>query len=164
MMNLIQNDPTIWVLLSFVIFVAAAFVFGRKSVTSGLDAKIEAIRTEIATAEALKAQAEQLLAEYQGKQAAASQEASKLIDQAKVQATEMRRQAEEEFTSTMERKEAMLKERIQRMEDSAMDDIRRYAAELAINATTQIIAQKMDAASAEKLADASIRKVADNLN
>lgn len=160
----ILNDPTIWVLASFVIFVTAAFVFGRKSVTAGLDAKIEAIRTEIATAETLRAQAEQLLADYQGKQAAAAQEASKIIDNAKLQADQLRSHAEEDFTTTMARKETMMKDRILRMEETAMDDIRRYAAELAISATTQIIAQKMDAASAEKLADSSIRKVADNLN
>lgn len=158
------HDPTAWVALSFAIFVIAAFVFGRKSVLSGLDARIETIRKEIATAEELKSQAQSLLADYQAKQAAASQEAGKIIQQAKTQAEQMRKHAEEEFENTMARKEAALKERIVRMEESAMDDIRRYAAELAINATTQIIAQKMDATSAEKLADASIRKVSENLN
>ena len=158
------NDPTAWVAISFVIFVVAAFIFGRKSVVDGLDAKIDGIRKDIATAEALRDQAQALLSEYQKKQAAASQEAGKIIDQAKTQADRLRKNAEEDFEVTMARKEAMLKERVLRMEESAMDDIRRYAAELAINATTQIIAQKMDAAGAEKLADASIRKVADNLN
>jgi F-type H+-transporting ATPase subunit b len=158
------QDPTAWVAISFVIFVVAAFVFGRKTVIDGLDAKIDGIRKDIATAEALRDQAQALLAEYQMKQAAASQEAGKIIDQAKTQADQLRKNAEEDFEVTMARKEAMLKERVLRMEESAMDDIRRYAAELAINATTQIIAQKMDAAGAEKLADASIRKVADNLN
>ena len=160
----IFSDATAWVAISFVIFVIAAFVFGRKSVIDGLDGKIDSIRKEIATAEALRDQAQALLADYQQKQSAASQEAGKIIDQAKTQAEQLRKNAETDFTTTMDRKEAMLKERIQRMEESAMDDIRRYAAELAINATTQIIAQKMDASSAEKLADASIRKVADNLN
>lgn len=158
------HDPTAWVALSFVVFVVAAFIFGRKSVTSGLDAKIDGIRKEIATAEDLRNQAQALLADYQKKQSAASEEAGKIISQAKTQAEQLRKNAEADFTSTMERKEEMLKERILRMEESAMDDIRRYAADLAISATTQIIAQKMDASSAEKLADASIRKVADNLN
>lgn len=160
----IFSDATAWVAVSFLIFVVAAFVFGRKSVINGLDAKIDSIRKEIATAEALRDQAQALLADYQQKQSAASQEADKIIEQAKTQAAQLHKNAEEEFEVTMSRKESMLKERIQRMEESAMDDIRRYAAELAINATTQIIAQKMDASSAEKLADASIRKVADNLN
>lgn len=163
-MSQIFADPTAWVAISFIIFVVAAFVFGRKSVIDGLDGKIDSIRKEIATAESLRDQAQALLADYQKKQSAASQEAGKIIEQAKTQAEQLHKNAEADFTTTMERKEAMLKERILRMEESAMDDIRRYAAELAINATTQIIAQKMDAASAEKLADASIRKVADNLN
>lgn len=158
------HDPTAWVLMSFVIFVTAAFVFGRKTALSGLDAKIDAIRTEIATAETLRSQAEALLSEYVGRQSAASQEAGKILENARAQAEALRRKAEDDFSDTMARKEAMMKERLVRMEDAAMDEIRRYAAELAINATTQIIAQKMDAAAAEKLADDSIRKVAENLN
>ncbi len=163
MMQIFQ-DSTAWVALSFVIFVVLANVYGRKSVISGLDARIERIRSEIATAEDLKNQAQSLLAEYQQKHDAAAEEAATIVSQAKAQAVQMQEKAASDFEATMARKEAMMQERIQRMEESAMDDIRRYAAELAINATTQIIAQKMDAPTAEKLADASIRKVSDNLN
>jgi F-type H+-transporting ATPase subunit b len=163
MMNFL-HDPTGWVLISFIVFVAAAFIFGRKSVVNSLDDKIEAIRNEIATAEALRNQAQQLLADYQRKQEAASEEATKIIEHARTQAAALSARAEEEFENVMARKEAMMKERLLRMEDSAMDDIRRYAADLAVSATARIIAEKMDERSAQKLVDDSIGKIAENLN
>ncbi len=155
------HDPTGWVLISFVIFVIAAYKFGRHAVTAKLDARIEAIRKDIATAETLKAEAAELLAQYQRKQSEALREAEKMVEHARDQAADMQRKAEEDFTATMTRREAMMKDRILRMEETAMDDIRRYAAELAVSATSQIIADKMDQQAATKLADASIDKIRD---
>lgn len=163
-MNIFYEDPTIWVAVSFVLFVLLAVVFGRGIVTKMLDDKIENIRSQIATAENLRNEAQKLLMEYEAKQKAAATEAQSLLENAKRQAADLHARAEAELTSTMERRESMMKERIQRMEETAIDDIRRYAAELAISATTEIIAQKLDNASAQRLADESIRKVSENLN
>lgn len=163
-MNIFMEDPTIWVLISFVIFVALAVVFGRGMILKMLDDKILAIRTEIANAAALRDEAQKLLLEYETKQKAAHSEAEKMLEAAKKQAAELHEKADRDLTETMSRRESMMKDRIQRMEEAAMDDIRRYAADLAISATTEIITQKLDQASANKLADQSIRKVSENLN
>lgn len=162
--NIFFSDPTIWVLISFSIFAVAAIIFGRAMVVKILDDKIGVIRTEIANAEALRDEAQKLLLEYETKQRAAHGEAAKMLASAKVQAADLHKRADEELTATMARRESMMKDRIQRMEDAAMDDIRRYAADLAISATTEIISQKLDQASASKLADQSIGKVSDKLN
>ncbi len=164
MNSFLTHDPTVWVALSFIIFIALAYKFGRASILKSLDTRIEAVRNDLATAEQLKAEAQALLIEYQRKQLDAAKEAEQLIEKARDNATRLQKQAEEDFTATMTRREGMMKERILRMEENAMDDIRRYAAELAISATTQIIAEKMDDKSAQKLADNSIRNLADNLN
>jgi F-type H+-transporting ATPase subunit b len=160
-MNLFMNDPTIWVLVSFVIFVAGAIIFGRKTVIGMLDAKINAIRTEIANAEHLREHAQRLLQEYETKQKAAQSEAERMLAAAKKQAADLHQKAEAELSETLARRESMMADRIKRMEEAAKDDIRRYAADLAISATGEIIAQKMDQATASRLADESIRKVGD---
>lgn len=164
MKELLLNDPTIWVLFSFIVFVVAAFIFGRQTILNGLDQKIALIRSEIETASHLRQEAEGLLADYRARQEHASSEATKIISLAQAQALDLQKQAEADFTETISRREDLLKDRLQRMEETAKDDIRRYAAELAISATTQIIAEKMDAATATKLTDASIRTVSDHLN
>lgn len=163
-MNIFFEDATIWVLISFGIFVAVAVIFGRAAIVKMLDDKIQSIRTEIANAEALREEAQKLLMEYETKQKSAAAEAQNMLENAKRQAADMQQRAEQEIADTMQRREIMLKERIQRMEESAMDDIRRYAADLAVSATTEIIVQKLDQAGASRLADQSIRKVSENLN
>lgn len=164
MIEYLKSDPTLWVAFSFVVFIALAFKLGRASVLKVLDERIDAVRHDLATAEKLKIEAQTMLAEYQHKQLDAAREAEQLINEARKNAARLQQQAEEDFTATMARREDMMKERILRMEDAAMNDIRRYAAELAISATTQIIAEKMDEKSAERLADSSIGKLSGHLN
>ena len=162
--NIFMTDPTIWVLMSFSIFVITAIVFGRKIVFNILDEKIAGIRTQISNAEALRDEAQRLLMEYEAKQKTAAAEAQKILENAKLQAADLHRRAEKDLAETMDRRETMLKDRIRRMEDAAMDDIRRYAADLAISATKEIITQKLDQSSAQNLTDQAIRKVSGHLN
>ncbi len=163
-MNIFFTDPTIWVFVSFAIFVVLAVVFGRATVLKLLDDKIASIRTEIANAEALRNEAQALLNEYEQKQKTALSETQRLIEDAKVQASDLHKRADQDLVDTIARREAMLKDRIQRMEETAIDDIRRYAADLAVSATQEIIAQKLDQSQAARLNDDTIRKVSENLN
>lgn len=158
------HDPTLWLVFSFVTFMILAFVFGRKSVLSILDTKIEKIRHDISAAEKLQADAETLLNQYKSNLQNASVEADRIIAKAKLQAEDIRNQSELNFAETLSRRETMLKTRIDQMERAAIDDIRRYAAELAVSATTEIIAQKLSEQKASSLADASIRNISDKLN
>lgn len=164
MINMLQNDPTLWVLFSFIVFMVLAFVLGRRSVLGMMDAKIDKIREQIVNAEKLKADAELLLAQYKGSLANASGEADTIIAKAKAQAADLRRQADQDFEETMARREALLRSRIEQMERTAIDDIRQYAAELAVSASTEIISQKLTSVDAKRLADNSINQISEKLN
>ncbi len=158
------HDPTLWLVFSFATFVILSFVFGRKIVLGILDSKIEKIRNDISAAEKLHAEAQDLLNKYKSDLQNAAIEADRIIAKAKSQAEDIKAKAESELAASMTRREDMLKNRIDQMERGAMDDIRRYAAELAISATSEIISQKLSASSAEKLADESIRHISEKLN
>jgi len=158
------EDPTLWVLLSFIAFMVLAFLLGRRSVLGMMDAKIEKIRQQISSAETLKSEAEALLSQYKANLANASSEAESIIAKAKAQAAYYRKQAEVEFDETIARREDMLKSRIEQMERSAVDDIRRYAAELAVSASAEIISQRLSSADATRLADQSIQQISEKLN
>lgn len=164
MTELLHHDPTLWVLFSFVVFMVLAFVLGRRSVLGMMDAKIDKIREQIVNAEKLKADAETLLAQYKDSLANASTEADAIVAKAKAQAADLRRQADQDFEDTLSRREALLKSRIEQMERAAIDDIRQYAAELAVSASTEIISQKLSSTDAKRLADASIDQIAEKLN
>jgi len=163
MIELLEDTHT-WVTISFVIFVAMAFKFGRKSVLGGLDKKIEAIRTEIQTAETLRVEAQELLAQYQRKQRDAEKEAEQIVASAKRHADRIREAAEAELVETMNRRETQLSARLKRIEENAVAEIQAQAAELAVAATTEIITRTLDDKSGAALADESVASIAKHLN
>lgn len=156
-------DSHTWVLISFLLFVAIAFRFGKNVFLSKLDNRIDSIRNEIKTAESLRIEAQELLAQYQRKQRDAAKEAEDIITAAKSAAAIIRSEAEKDLQDLLVRKEAQLGERLKRMEDSAKTEIQSYAAELAVKATTEIIQSKLDQAANDRLIDASIQAISAQL-
>ncbi len=155
------NDAHNWVALSFLIFCVLAWVLGRKPVTQKLDGRIAQIRQEIQTAESLRNEAQALLAQYKKQQQEAAAEAKRIVDHARHHAEDLRRAAEQGLEEAAQRRERQLEERLKRMEEAAMNEIRAYAAELAVKATAEIIAAHMDEQTNARLIDDSIRELAD---
>lgn len=164
MQEMLLHDPTLWLVFSFGIFIVLAFILGRKSVTGMLDEKIAKIQAQISSAEMLKTEAEALVANYKSNLANAQTEVANIVSAAQRQADDIRARAEAQLAETMSRRETMLQTRIEQMERGAIDDIRRYAAELAVSATTEIINQKMTAQKAQSLTDKSIGNISEILN
>lgn len=161
--GLFQNT-SVWVAVSFAIFVVLFVKKGLPALFAMLDARINVIRKEIATAQKLRDQAQVLLDEYKAKQRESEASSAKMIADARQQADIMKREAQQELKDVMDRREIMLAERLKRMEEAAIDEIRAYAAELAVKATAEIITKRLDAQSAQRLVDESIRKVGGSLN
>lgn len=157
------NDATNWVLISFVIFAIGFWKFGLKLLMGKLDGRIAEIRKEIETAESLRVEAQELLAQYQRKQRDAAREADTIVAAAQKHAAEIQKQAESELNEMVARKEAQLHDRLKRMEEVALNDIKAYAAELSVKATAEIIAKQMDQATNDRLIEQSIKSIAAQL-
>jgi len=158
------TDTGSWVLISFLIFAAIVFVKARARIVKSLDDKIEAIRLEIETAEKLRNEAQALLAEYEQRQQDAAIESERIVQTAKEHAEVISRDAEEHIRQTAERRERQLQERLARMEEEALQHIRVYAADLAIKATREIIAEKMDKDDSNRLIEESIMRLPSSFN
>lgn len=154
----------IWYLFSFVIFAGLAWKLGSKAIANKLDQRIEGIRKDIETAENLRVEAQELLAQYQRKHRDAMKDAERIIADARKNAKESIKQAEKELDETIKLRETQLQGRLKRMEESAIHEIKAYAADLAMKAATEIITEKLDKKTAEKLVDQSIKDVASNLH
>jgi len=89
MLEFLSHSTTAWVAISFFIFIAIAYKLGRSSILNGLDSRIDEVKGEIETAERLRVEAQELLAQYQRKQRDAEKEAGEIIDRAQAQATRM---------------------------------------------------------------------------
>lgn len=157
------SDAHTWVLVSFLLFAFVAFRYGKKAFLSKLDTQIDTIRDDIKSAESLRIEAQELLAQYQRKQRDATKEAEEIIAGAKSAAAMIRTESEKELQALMARKEVQLGERLKRMEETAKAEIQTYAAELAIKATAEIIHSKLDQAANDRLIDASIQAVSTQL-
>ncbi len=157
------QSSEVWVSFSFAIFLVGGFVLGRGPLFAKLDAKIAEVKKEIETAAELRREAQDLLALYQRKQQEAEREAQAIVENAKKHAVEIGNQADAERKEILKRREQQTEERLRRMEEAAIQEIRAYAADLAVKATTEIIAGKMDAQTNERLVEQSVKQVAGQL-
>ncbi len=157
------QDTHSWVLISFLLFAVGAFRFGKAKFLAKLDSRISVIREEIQTAESLRVEAQELLAQYQRKQRDAVKEAEQIVANARVAADAIHKEAEKNLQDMMARKEEQLAQRLKRMEDSTKAEIQAYAAELAVKATTEIITSRLDQAANDRLIDQSIKSLAGQL-
>lgn len=164
MIEWLSHDSTPWVMFSFIAFAVIVYKLAGKAIVGKLDAKIEEIKREINEAENLRVEAQELLAQYQRKQRDAEKEAAAIIKNAEAHAVKIREKAEADFSQLMARKEEQLAERLKRIEDNAVADIQNHAAELAVRATTQIIAETLSSDVDKKLKEKTIASVAQNLN
>jgi F-type H+-transporting ATPase subunit b len=157
------QSSEVWVCFSFLIFLVAGFTLGRGPLFAKLDAKIAEVKKEIDAAAALRQEAQDLLELYRRKQQDAEREAQIIIENARKHAVEIGRQADAERKEILKRREQQTEERLRRMEDAAFQEIRAYAADLAVKATTEIIAGKMDEKTNARLVEQSVKQVAEQL-
>ena len=164
MMEILSHNTTVWVAISFVVFVAMAVKFAGKKITSALDAKIAQIKADIETAERLKKEAQDLFADFEKKQRDAEAIAAKIIEDAKASARLVQEQAEQDLTQSMQRREEQLVQRLKQIEERAIADIQNHAADLAIAATREIVAKTLDEKTSKNLVDQAIQSVSKYLN
>lgn len=163
MMTLLE-DSHIWLIFSFLIFCFILVKYGKKALMGVLDSRIDEIKKELEVSENLRVEAQELLAQYQRKQRDAEKEAEQIIAKAEHNVLQIRKKAEEDLSETLKRREQQLKERLQQMEENAIQDIREHAANLAVEATAQIIIEKLGKKESDKLLDSSIKQAAQNLH
>jgi F-type H+-transporting ATPase subunit b len=159
-----HNDPTAWVALSFAIFAVVIWFKGRKAILGTLDSRIAVIRAEIEAAQSLRLEAQRLFEEYELRHEEAVRDAGHVIKVAEKHAIEIRKQAELDLAETVRLREKQLQERIERMKQSAMEEIQRYAADLAIQATAGIINERLDKAAKDRLVEKAISNIGKNLH
>lgn len=133
-------DSKFWVGAGLVLFFAlVAYAGAHKMVFKSLDDRAAAIRDELARAEALRKDAEDLLKQYTARKDAAEAEAARIVEQAKADADSLRREAERQLAADLQRRERQVEERITRAEQQAIAEVRNVAADAAIAAAEKLL-------------------------
>jgi len=164
MLETLAHSTDIWVLFSFIIFGFIILKAVKGSVIPSLDNKIEAIKSELASAESLHVEAQELLAQYQRKHTNAVNEANDIIENAEKYAAKIRKQAKKELKENLDRRETQLAERIDRMKETAILEIQRHAADIAIDTTREIIQKEFDQKADKAFTDSAIKDIRTHIN
>ncbi len=135
-------DTGVWLTLSFAIFLFILWKMGKTAIMDGIDNRIEGIKRDLQTAENLRIEAQELLAQYQRKHRDAIKEAEGIIANAESHADKIRTKAQNDLDTLVARREQQLQERLTNMKDTAEQDIRKYAADIVIKATGVLITEQ----------------------
>ena len=153
-------DAPAWVALAMIVVIAVIVAKKVPSIIgAALDKQIAAIRTNLDEAKRLRAEAEALRAEYEGKAAAAATEAEQIRKHAVDESQEMLRKARIDADALIERRARMAEDKIGAAERAAVAEVRAKAATAAASAAAALIAERHDAASDKALVDRTIARL-----
>lgn len=151
--------------IGFVIFVGVLIYFGVPGMITGkLDERAEKIKSDIAEARELREEAQQILASYERKQKEVEELSAQIVAKARDDAQAAAETAKIELQQSIERRLAGAQDQIASAESAAMREVKDKAVAVAVAAARDVIAQKMDAARANSLIDASIDEVGRKLH
>ena len=149
-----------WEVISFgvLLFILAKYAF--PPILQTLDERERKIRESIESAERRSAEAEQRMAEYAAKMKASQKEAEEMIAQAKARAQQMKEENERQLSADAERIKTAAAREIEQERRKAVDDVRRYAGELALQVAGKVLERSLTDADHKRLADESLAAVA----
>lgn len=130
-----------------------------KLVTSGLDAKIAGIKSQLEQAKSLRAEAEALRNEYAAKIADAEKDAASMIEHARHEADAIIAKAEADTTEVIARREKMAQDKIGAAERTAVSELRAKAARAAADAAQGLIRSNYSSEADRALVDQSIETI-----
>jgi F-type H+-transporting ATPase subunit b len=158
------HDPTFWVAVGFVIFLAVVGKRLWRALADMLDARTARIRAQIDEAERLRAEAQALLAEYKAKHAQALQEAEAIVARAREEAKRIAAEASVASDAALKRREQQTLDKIAQAEAAALRAVRDHAVDIAIGAARRIVTEEMKGQRGAALVEAAIKELPDKLH
>ena len=152
-------DESLWVAISFGVFVALVWKKAGSAFSSALDKRTEDIRKNLDEAKSLRDEAQKELQKYKRLQREATDKAAEIIANAEKAALQIEENAKTSAEASIKRRKAQAESKIKALEAEAMAEIRTRAAQLATSAAAHIISENMDKAAADKLLKADIASI-----
>ena len=154
-----------YVLFGFILFVLLLLYLGvHTKVTGALDARIDKVKTELAEAEQLRAEAAAVLEDYKRKAAQAERDAVAIVEQAKAEAAAIAQENEARIADFVTRRTKQAEQKISMAEAQATSEVRAAAADAAARAAERVLSQDVKGAAASDLLAKSIAEMKQRLN
>ena len=148
------------VLISFILF-ALVLVYLKVPSMLGkmLDQRAASIKTELDEARALREEAQTILASYERKQKEVSEQAARIVEDARNEATAAAEQARIDLEKSVQRRMGVAEEKIASAQASAEREVRDAAINVAVAAAREILSSQMSSDIADKLTENAISEV-----
>jgi F-type H+-transporting ATPase subunit b len=148
------QDAEFWVGIAFVLFLGImVWLKVPGMVARALDAKAEQIRAELAEAERLRKEAENLLASIRARREAAETQAAELLASAEVEARQLEADAHARLEEQIKRRGQIAEAKIAQAESQAAAEVKAAAAELAIEAASALLATRAAGLKSDPMVD-----------
>lgn len=153
-------NATAWVSIAMLVLLVALVWKKVPAVITGvLDKRIAEIRAQLDEAKKLRAEAEALKAEYEGKIASAAKEAEALRARAQEEASQAIDDARVHAEELVARRKKMAEDKIAAAERTAIAEIRARTVAAATTAAATLIAQHHDANADAAMVDQAIKAI-----
>jgi len=149
----------VWLAVALVILVSLLKKPFQEKVLGALDARAERIRRELDEAQRLHEEAKALLAKYQRQLREGESLAQEILERADAEQRRLEARMREELRAITERRTQQAVERIAQEEARAIQEVRTRAADLAVRATRELLAQHLHGALVQDLMRKSVEEV-----
>jgi F-type H+-transporting ATPase subunit b len=154
-----ETNEIIWGTVGFAVVFFFVWRMGLPAIKQGMNARTERIRNDLDSAEALKAEADTVLADYRSQLADAKTESSRIIEEARQQADSMKRELAVKAESDIAEMRQKAAADIEAAKVQAIADLRGEVTALAIGAAEQVIERNLDNAANQALVESYIDRV-----
>ncbi|MBO4644834.1 MAG: hypothetical protein J5716_09540 [Alphaproteobacteria bacterium] len=153
--NMFQ-DPTFWVGIAFCITVLAIIKLAGKTISGVLQARADKIASKLEESAKLRAEAEQLLAEYTTRHATIEQTTKNALAEAEAKAQKLKENIQKEFEEKLKNREEAAYQRLDRAGEEASEEVRNLAVTIAMQAVEQLLSEKLSQEDGQRLIDNAI--------
>ena len=145
-------DATFWVAVSFFIFLGGLiYLKVPQKVNDSLTSKINQVKKELDEAEKLKAEAKNLLSDYENKIDKSKKITQEIINLAKKDSEKIILEKTEKFYQIIEIRKKNVKQKILQMKENALKDIKNISVKISMETVEHLIKNSIDKSKLEKL-------------
>lgn len=150
-------DAHFWVGVAFLIFVGILVGVGvPKLAAKAIDARADKLRERLAEAEALRAEAQQLLGQIKVQREHSEKLAAEVLANAKDEAKRLQDEAQARLAEQIERRGQLAERRIATAEAQAAAEVKAAAAEMAAQIAEDVLKARLAGAKGDPLIDQAI--------
>ncbi len=145
------HDPSFWVAVSFVVFIALVYKPVGNLIVDALDKRTLRIKNELGEALRLKEEAQALLASYQRKQKEMAEDAESIVAEAEAEAKRIAKESEQELDLALNKRVELAMQKIAAYEASVVQQVKDNSVDIAISTVRSIVMDTLNKEASEEL-------------